>query len=219
MTIRLPALIALLGALAAPATAQEARFDIRLAGATLGQIAVGRAGDSATLTTVMDNTPLGVGDGRFDATFTNGAYRSLSVSSDESRRIDIDFAGDRVANVAIVPPSEATDASVPAAVPAGVLDPARGFARVALAPDCVGAFRIYDGRRVVTVSLGARRLGAESIDCIYDYRVTGGPGHLSPFRFRKVSMVARYAVTNGTQGPLQDIALGAGPFTVRLIRR
>ncbi len=206
--------------LAMPAAAQSARFDVVLAGRTLGDIAVTQTGADAELRSVMDNTPLGVGDGRFDATLTGGqSYRSVGASADETRRIDFDYAGDRVAEVRIAPEDEATDASDPGRVPAGVLDPARGFARIAFARDCVAPFRIYDGRRVVEVALADRTLGAEMLECDYAYRVVDGPGHLSPFRFREIAMTARYELADGAVSRAREIALGAGPFTVRLVNR
>lgn len=195
--------------------AAEATFDITLAGATLGRISVAGTDRTARLATVMDNTPMGVGDGRFDATYRAGEYRSLGQSPGDRRRIEIDFDEAQVASVRIDPVSEATDASQPSVIPAGVLDPARGFARIALAPDCVGGFRLYDGRRVVRVTPAGRAADGGTVTCRYDYRVTGGPGHLSPFRFRSVTVVATYGATRG----VQDIALAAGPFTVRLVKR
>ncbi|WOI55555.1 DUF3108 domain-containing protein [Palleronia sp. LCG004] len=203
--------------LAAPLRAETARFDVTLAGIDLGAISVTREGDDARIDSVMDNTPLGVGDGTYEASVTGGAYRSVEVSGAETRRIEVDYSGGAVSRVSVTPESEATAASDPAQVPAGVIDPAQGLARIALARDCVGPFQVYDGRRVVSVGLSARTLDADTLVCDYAYRVTGGPGHLSPFRFTEISLRASYDLESGTVTGARDIAVSAGPFTVRLV--
>ncbi|PZX15025.1 hypothetical protein LX81_02613 [Palleronia aestuarii] len=209
-----------LAALGTAADAASAEFDVTLAGLTLGRISIEAASADVTLRSTLDNTPLGVGDGQFVATSTGGKYyRGVETSPGETRAIEIEYDGPRVARVAVSPESEATDASDPAAVPPGTSDPARGFARIALARDCVDPYRIYDGRRVVTISPTTRTLTADGLVCEYAYTVTVGPGHLSPLRFRRVAVSAIYAVSNGAVSGIREIGLGAGPFTVRLLQR
>lgn len=206
--------------LASPALAQSQRFDVVLAGRTMGQIAIDQSGASGSLNTVLDNTPLGVGDGGFRATISDGAaYRSQGTSGGDGRRIDVDYSGNSVSDVRIDPPSEATDASDPGGVPAGVLDPVRGFARMAFAEGCVAQYRMYDGRRVVRVTPTAQAQTGDTLTCDYAYDVVSGPGHLSPFRFSSVRLTARYGVASGAVTGPRDVTLGAGPFTVTLIAR
>jgi len=216
--IAMKSLLALLVAAWLPTSlaAENRSFDVRLAGAIMGRVTVALSGGNGRLDSVLDNTPLGVGDGRFTATTRAGAYRSLGEGGGERRAIDIDFAGNRVAAVRIDPPGEATAASDPGQIPAGVLDPVQGFARVALADGCLRPFRIYDGRRTVRVGLVSQSQDGGLARCDYAYDVVQGPGHVSPFRFRQIRMSARYAP--GASGA-QDIRLSAGPFTVTLAAR
>ena len=199
-------------ALLTPAAACAQDFDVRFAGGVIGQLSATTTAISTTLT----NTPLGAADGWFRAQ-RNG--RTYSAANSEGRRIDVTFDGETVTAVRVDPADERTDLSDPDAVPPGVLDPIAGFARIVRSTDCPAAFRMYDGRRLVYVSTDARTIENDVLICRIAYRVTAGPGHVSPFRISNLSLTARYGLSGGQVTGLGQLDIRAGPFSARLQRR
>ncbi len=205
-----------------PGFASAQTFDVRLGGTRIGTLVYDAAPDGAaggTLRSVLDNTPLGVANGTFTASAQavagSGAvgYTGSSESLRKRRRIDVAFAEGRATEVVVAPQDEATDLSDPGRVPAGVLDPVSAFGRLAGGRDCPAPYSFYDGRRVLRVSTTARTASSASVRCEVDYRVTAGPGHLSPFRFRSLRLVVDYV-----SGGMSGMSIGAGPFTVTIAR-
>lgn len=197
-------------------------YDVKLGGTRIGTLvydATQGGSSGGALRSVLDNTPLGVGNGSFEATAlvaSDGGtvnYTGLSQSSRETRRIDVSFVDGRAADVVIAPPDEATDLSDPARVPLGVIDPVSAFGRLAGGRDCPAPFTFYDGRRVLRVSTTARAVTSSGLRCELDYAVTAGPGHLSPFRFRSLKLVVDY-----TSGGMSGMSISTGPFTVTIAR-
>ncbi|EKE44108.1 hypothetical protein OCGS_1624 [Oceaniovalibus guishaninsula JLT2003] len=211
---RLAAVLAAALPIAMPAAmpVAAAEFDVRLGDRVLGRM----TGLADRLAMRLDNTPLGVGDGAFEGVVTpDGTY----VGQGDDRRITVLFEDGRPVTTQVVPQSEATPASDPATVPSDVLDPVSGFWRLASARDCPGGWRMYDGRRAVQVTPTARSVEGDSLVCAMDYAVTHGPGHLSPFRFKSMRLVARYGLSGGAVTGLRDLSVATGPFVVTLTAR
>jgi len=219
---RLCALALTLAYLGAPAPLAADTFRAMLGGRVLGTLEYrGGGGDAGTLTTTLDNTPLGVGDGRYEGVsrrVSAGGRRMVQYTSDsrsarESRQISVLLDRGRAIETVVAPASERTALSVPGAVPEGVLDPVAALGRIIGAGDCPSAFRIYDGRRVIQVRpLGSVAEGGGK-RCRMTYDVIAGPGHLSPFRFTALKLDLIYQA-----GSLAQMEVRAGPFTLRLMR-
>ncbi|MBP1805665.1 hypothetical protein [Rubellimicrobium aerolatum] len=223
----LPALVLLLATGAA--RAETAAFEVRLAGGTLGHMEYETDGPRpSALRTLLDSTPLGVLDGTWEATSRpapteDGAdalrFRAVTASSRKARTITFDHRGGAVLATGVDPAEDATDLSLPANVPPGVLDPVQAFGRLmAPGPGCPEPFRLYDGRRVIEVATTSSETAEDgALVCHADYEVIAGPGHLSPFRFRSFALDLTYRDA-GTGPALAEAAVSAGIFTVRLVR-
>ncbi|MCX7566903.1 hypothetical protein OS189_11185 [Sulfitobacter sp. F26169L] len=206
--------------LAAPVGAQT--FDVSLGGKTLGQLDFSGNGRTSTLRSTLDNTPLGVFNGTFSGTSTgsdqNSTFTGDSRSSRKQRIVQVEIAKGRAVSTDITPPEEQTDLSNVARVPAGVLDPVRAIGRLISAKGCPKSMRLYDGRRVVTLGVGAGNQTENLLVCPVSYRVTAGPGHLSPLRISSAKMQLTYVVSGSTQN-LHQIRISSGPFSLSLDRR
>lgn len=194
--------------------------------ATLGDRVIGTltydGGATQTLRTVLDNTPLGVGDGTFEgvtraAKTSDGRrviqYVGTSRSSRKGRKISVLLDGGRVIQTEITPDSERTALSDPAAVPANVMDPVSALARLIRAKSCPAAFRLYDGRRAIRISPVRSRQWGGLRTCEMHYDVIVGPGHLSPFGFKALTLDLTYD-SNG----LLAMEIRTGPFRLYLRR-
>ena len=200
----------LLGGL--PLSAAAESFDVVLGGRVIGQLETG----PGQLSSSLNNTPLGAADGWFRATVSGGGYSALNS---EGRAIAVRFSDGQVQETTVTPESERTDLSDPAAVPAGVLDPITGLDRVVSATDCPAAFRMYDGRRAMLIQPTAREVDGSELVCWMSYTVTHGPGHVSPFRLKRLRMEARYALADGQTAGINALRISAGPFAVELRRK
>ena len=205
-----------------PLAAETFVWNVSLGGLALGQVEY-RDEAPQRLATQVDRTPLGVFNGSFEArSQTSGAdltrYVSQSRTSRKDRDISFLIRGGVVGDVAVTPASELTPLSRPDRVPAGVLDPVAAFGRLARATDCPTPFRLYDGRRVVAISTDKARREDGLLSCQVTYQIVKGPGHLSPFRFKRFQMELAY----GTGAPglltLDRLVLKVGVFTLRLQR-
>ncbi|MGR3484609.1 MAG: hypothetical protein ACU0BF_04635 [Paracoccaceae bacterium] len=227
-TIRTPAIrrpgaalaLALAAALTAvlssalPAGAQT--YAVMLGERTIGQVSYAGSPGAARMDGELNNTPMGVASGAFGATSQAQSDGStLYVGGSSKRRITVRLSGGRAVAVEVDPRSEATAASDPAAAPAGVVDPVTAFGRLVRATGCPERFAMYDGRRAIELTPTARAATDGGLTrCTIDYRVTAGPGHVSPFRVRRIGIDALY----GGDG-MRRMALSAGPFEVTLVRR
>lgn len=212
----LPALLicALVGT---TARAEVQRYNLMLGQRKLGTFSF----DTSTLNLVaeLDNTPLGVADGNFSAQSraartTEGVAVTQYLSQSVKRHISVVLSGGKVLATTITPTREATSLSEPEAVPAGIIPLTDGFARIATAGSCPSPFVAYDGRRVVQIATRAQSVDGTETLCDMDYRVTAGPGHLSPFRFRTLDMALLYR-----NGALGKITVSAAGFEVRMVRQ
>ncbi|MBL4918108.1 hypothetical protein [Szabonella alba] len=203
--------LVLLACLPLPALGED--WIVRLGERQIGSVTFETGAKGALqIASTLDATPLGLADGSFTARSFAALtpdgravtqYLSESRSAREARNISVLTDAGRVLETQIEPPGEATALSDPAVVQGVVLNPVEAFARLVTSTDCPDALRYYDGRRVVAIALAERVEQADGLRCAMDYRVTDGPGHLSPLRFRQVAMELDYS--------------GAGPFTLRRI--
>lgn len=199
------------------ARAEVQHYDLMLGQRQLGTLSFDT--DRMNLLMDLDNTPLGVADGYFNAQSraarnADGIAVTHYLSQSIKREISFVLDENKVLTTSIIPTKEATTLSQPQAVPAGVIPLTEGFARLTTTGTCPTPFSAYDGRRVVQVATRAQSVDGADILCEMDYRVTNGPGHLSPFRFRTLDMALRYR-----DGALALVTVGAGGFELRMVRR
>lgn len=211
------ALAALLTLWACAATAQE--FSVTLAGAALGTLEFKRDGRTATLRSTFENTPLGVFNGTYLGTSrgsaTNATFTAQSRSSRKTRDVQVTIAQGRATAVEITPPEEYTEVSDPAQVSPAVMDPVRVIGQLIDAQACPEDLTLYDGRRVVRLTLTGSQTEGSEIQCDLRYRVTDGPGHLSPLGISNARMRLRYATAQGAW-QLRQIRISSGVFSVSL---
>lgn len=206
--------------LATPAYAQE--FSVLLGGKTLGQLSFSQKGSTATLRSTLDQTPMGVFNGTFVGT-SEGAARNAtftgdSQSSRKQRRVIVKYKNGRAHNVDITPAQEQTKHSDPERVSASVMDPVRIIAALMDAEGCPSAMLLYDGRREVRISPNGQDQTAQMLTCRMSYKVTKGPGHLSPLGISSAKMQMTYDNAGGVQ-KLQQIKISSGVFRLNLDRR
>lgn len=214
-------LVALMMLFSTPAQADQS-YKVFLGGQQLGWLRYEGGGANARLSSLFDNTPLGVFNGSFEGqSRRNGAgtvYRGKSLSSNKNREIEIrtDPKG-RVAEVVVSPQKDQTPLSDPGAVPAGVLDPVAGFGRLIGQNGCPDTFQLYDGRRVVQVTPGKTTKAGDVTTCLMDYRVVQGRGHLSPLYIKDISLRLVFDPAIATNGP-SLLTLRSGLFAVEFRR-
>ncbi len=211
---------------AAPDTGPPAALTWRvtLAGLTLGTLRYEARATGPALGSVVSQTPLGVFEGSFSAAAerrADGSIAYVSASRTTRRTRDISFVIDpagRVRDVQVTPPDQRTPLSAAVRVPRGVIDPASAFARLVSPPggDCPEGFALYDGRRVVRVSLTGQRRRAGRLVCRMRYGITAGPGHLSPLMLEEFRLEVEYAPAPDAGLILDRLKLRAGLFTLRL---
>ena len=206
-------------ALAAPCSGQD--FSVRLGGKTLGKLSYSENGSTAQLRSTLNSTPMGVFNGTFTGTSSakgpNATFTGVSSSSRKERRVVADYTNGRVNAVDITPADERTDMSDPVRVSATVTDPVRAVGQLMHADECPAAIRLYDGRRVVLIAPTGKTQGKDALICKMSYKVTQGPGHLSPLRISSAKMELRYFITGGRQS-LQHIKISSGVFGLSLDR-
>jgi hypothetical protein len=204
-------------ALAAPAAAQS--FDVVLGGKVLGELVYNEIGSDATLVSTLGSTPMGVFNGIFSGSSTkDGRFTGESRSSRKQRVVTVDIAEGRAVAVNIVPENEITALSDITLVPAGVSDPVRTIGTFINAEGCPAPMRMYDGRRVVTLTPQSGVADATTLSCPISYKVTAGPGHLSPLGISTAKMELVYATGADTQS-LREIRISSGLFRLSLVRR
>lgn len=204
------------GLCAGSAMAEQQSLMIMLGNRQIGTLTFEQNANSSRLVSTMDNTPLGVANGTFEAvTQSNGNSVSYQGISRGSRTRDISFVreADTVTAVAVEPASEMTEMTDATKVPAGVLSPNEFLAALISNGTCPSPMTVYDGRRVVQIGTKAMTQNGARVNCDLAYAVILGPGHLSPFRFKTIDFKVTYSARE-----LARIAVSAGGFTVNLIR-
>ncbi|MFT6537895.1 MAG: hypothetical protein ACJAQU_002812 [Loktanella salsilacus] len=214
---RLPLIAALSILLAGPALAQGQSFALMLGNRQLGTLSFDGSGANTHLLSRLDNTPLSVADGTFEATSRASGNTVEYVGQNrgsKNRDIMITRQGAAVGAVSVTPADEMTDLSDVAKVPAGTLTTAEVFGVLANGKTCPNPLTMYDGRRVVQLATTAMDTSGDTVTCQMSYRVTAGKGHLSPFNFKSLAMTAIY-----TTGALSQVTVSAGGFDVNLVRQ
>ena len=214
---RLPLIAALSLLLAGPAMAEPQTYAMMLGGRQLGTLNFDGSGSNVRLLSRLDNTPLGVADGTFEAVSrASGGTVSYTGQNRGSKTRDIAITrqGGTVEAVTIAPADDRTDVSDPATVPAGTLTPAEVFGVLANGSTCPNPVAMYDGRRVVQLATTAMETAGDTVTCALSYRVVAGKGHLSPFNFKSLAMTAIYRAQS-----LAEVTVSAGGFDVNLVRQ
>ena len=214
---RLPLIAALSLLLTGPAFAQSQTYAMMLGSRQLGTLDFDGSGQNVHLLSRLDNTPLGVADGTFEATARaagDGIEYLGQNRGSKTRDIAITRQGAAVGTVAVSPAEDETDLSDPARVPAGTLTPAEVFGVLANGKTCPNPMAMYDGRRVVELATTAMDAVGDTVTCTMSYRVVAGKGHLSPFNFKSLAMQAIYQ-----SGALAQVTVSAGGFDVNLVRQ
>ncbi len=216
--MRLSILAVLIG-LAAPAV-QADTFSLSLGNGPIGTLNVTA---DAVRSSVTDS-PLGLANGRFEATAKRVRTASgdvvtqyLSQAPSKGRTISVLLKDARALETVVSPAKDATDLSVASAVPAGVTHPVGALNRIVNASGgCPGPIQFYDGRRVITISPDGAAQDGETLTCDMRYRVTAGPGHLSPLFISGARMSVTYTTAGGQQ--MAGLTLSSGPFTLYVTR-
>lgn len=213
--------IACIAALAVATPASADTFSVKLGGKTLGNMRFNAQGKTAKLTSTLSSTPMGVFNGTFSGTSTGSAANSRftgeSRSSRKQRTVIVEIAKNRATSTSITPSGELTKLSDVSRVPAGVIDPVRVIGTLVGAGGCPDSMKMYDGRRVVTLTPDGRSNAGETLTCNMSYRVSAGPGHLSPLGISSAKLTLRYD-TGGGQQSLQQMQIASGIFRVTLDR-
>lgn len=206
-------------ALAAPASAET--FSVKLGGKILGTMQFVHEGKTATLRSTLNSTPMGVFNGTFSGTSTGtpsgGRFTGESRSSRKQRDVTVEITKGKATSLQITPQDELTELSDINRVPAGVSDPVRIIAALIDAGGCPDPMQMYDGRRVVAMIPNGESNEGDTLTCSMNYRVTAGPGHLSPLGISSAKMTLRYD-TKGGQQSLQQMQIASGIFRVILDR-
>lgn len=217
ITRTIPLVSALSVFMSGPAIAENQIYMMMLGNRQLGSLVFDGNGSNASLLSKMDNTPLGVANGTFEAVTRakDGDVASVLKSRGrKTRDISIIREVNTVTTVTVTPKEEMTEMTDASKVPVGVISPAEVFAVLANGGTCPPPMVMYDGRRVVQMSTIAMKPGGASLTCDMSYSVVMGPGHLSPFRFKSFGMQIVY-----TARKLDTVTMTAGGFNVNLIRQ
>lgn len=205
--------------LAAPASAET--FSVKLGGKLLGEMQFAQKGNTATLRSTLNSTPMGVFNGTFVGTSigtpTSSRFTGESRSSRKQRDVTLEIAKGRAVSTVITPQDELTELSEISSVPAGMIDPVRIIAALIHSGGCPDNMQMYDGRRVVALIPDGKSSEGDMLTCNMNYRVTAGPGHLSPLGISSAKMTLRYD-TKGGQQSLQQMQIASGIFRVLLDR-
>lgn len=203
-----------LALIASGSAASAESFSMSLGDRTLGTLDYSVAGGVETMTSTMNNTPLGVFNGTFQGKSNGRHYSSASKSSRKTRDISVLFDAGRAIETVVNPADERTELSDPTLAPTGVIDPVATLGRFINTNGCPEAFRIYDGRRAILVLPVASTQTDSTLVCDMSYSVSHGPGHLSPLYLKSISIKLTYDVS-GNQS-LSQMQFGAGGFDLTM---
>jgi hypothetical protein len=220
-------LLALVAVALSVPSANAQSFDLRFGDHFLGTLVYEEDSGATRVEATLSNTPLSLFNGTFEAASrsvqtTSGKslreYQSLGRSSRNTREIVVLYDRDGVVETRVSPQSERTNLSNPINVTDTVIDPVAALGVILSAAECPSDLRIYDGRRVVSLSsLSSQRIDGE-LSCDLRYSVIAGPGHLSPLYFRNISLRLTYNRHADTQ-VLSRMQLSAGLWLLNIVRR
>ncbi len=207
----------MLGLMAISASAQD--FSLNFGGGVIGHLRF----DGTTLQSSVTSGPMGVGNGKFEASVRNvrletgeAAFQYLSFAPAKGRTISVLYKDGVTTETAVSPANDRTALSDAAAVPAGVVTPVEAFDQLVNAKGCPNDLSFYDGRRVISIARAAQSENAGRLICDLTYKVTHGPGHLSPLFIKRASLQATYTAVGSQQ--LLKLSVSSGPFTLDVVR-
>jgi hypothetical protein len=216
--MRLPFLVAAFsGLLVGAAMAETQTYTVSVGQRQLGTLRFEERNSKQTVLVTIDNAPLGIKSGSFQATAQAQAdtvdHLAMNRGS-ETRDIALRRVEWTVTSVTVTPPSEMTELSDADKVPAGVTFPAEVFAAMATADTCPAPMSLYDGRRVVDIATTAMDQAGETLTCDMSYRVVMGPGYVSPLYFKSFGLQLEY-----TARRLARITMSVAGFQVSVDRQ
>lgn len=196
--------------------AQAQTFNLSLGGDPIGTLSY----SASAVRSDVNNSPLGVADGVFEGTANRVqtadgqvVTQYLGKSFNKGRTISVLMQGGRALETTVSPASEATALSDAAVVPAGITHPIGALGHLVGASGCPGAVQFYDGRRVILISPESATQSGSTQTCNMRYRVTAGPGHMSPLFISRASMTLTYEA-----GRFQQMQVKSGPFSLFISR-
>ena len=215
--MRLTLLTALIMMLAAPISAQT--YQLSFGGGSIGTLSYSPSRVASNVT----SAPMGVGNGQFEATVQNvtrangdAVVQYLSKSPAKGRTISVLYKDGSVVETVVTPTGDQTALSDISAVPAGVTTPIVALGHLINATGCPSDLTFYEGRRAVKITATGRSQNGTILVCDMSYRVTHGPGHLSPLFIKNAKLSATYDTSSAQQ--LTQMSISSGPFTLYVTR-
>lgn len=207
----------LLAALPVAGAAEVQSYSVLWGKRQLGTLRIDAAARDASMLLTLDNAPLGIKNGTFEAVARTRGSRVEYLGQNrgsETRDIAMVREAGSVTSVSVTPASEKTEMSAGGKAPEGVIFPPEVFAALTQARGCPETMALFDGRRVVRLSPEGQVDNGGQTLCEMSYKVVMGPGYVSPFHFRSFGMELAYQAQNLTR-----MTISAGGFAVTLQRR
>lgn len=186
-------------------------FDLSFGGGKIGSLSV----SPNRVASNVSAAPMGVGNGTFEATVRSAGGQDTEYTSSSPKKgrvISVTYEGGRATETSVSPSGDMTDMSIASAVPSGVITPVAAINQLISARGCPTAMRFYDGRRVVSVGTTSQDRSDNTLQCNMAYRVTHGPGHLSPLFIKQAALQIEYDVSGSQK--LIEMSISSGPFTL-----
>lgn len=186
-------------------------FDLSFGGGKIGNLSV----STNRVSSDVSAAPMGVGNGTFEANIRITDDQTVEYNSSspkKGRLISVLYENGRVTETRVSPHGDMTDMSMASAVPVGAITPVAAINQLINAQGCPSSIRFYDGRRVVSVAVDSQDRSGDRLQCNMTYRVTHGPGHLSPLFIKQASLQIEYDLSSGQK--LVVMSISSGPFTL-----
>lgn len=198
------------------ARAETMYFSLVGFGRSIGfiNLAVGQA---ISLQLEINGTPFDQINGTFWAERHEEVYYAERRALDGNyRSVSIRFSDDIVQEVSIEPIEDRTDYSVPKEVAGPVLSPIEVLLLFTRLESCGNKFTLYDGRRMVDISLEKiQNNGSSERVCMGSYDIRRGPGH-APFPFiRSIPVTLHFPINSDLASRLDLKLLGIGVSAIR----
>lgn len=162
-------------------------------------------------------TPFDQFNGTFRAVRQEEVYYAERLALDgDYRSVSIRFSDGIVQEVSIEPVEDRTDYSVAKEVNGPVFSPVDVLSFLTTLESCGNKFTLYDGRRIVDISLqNVSKKGTSERVCMGSYDIRQGPGH-APFPFiRSIPIMLHFPINNDLASRLDLKLLGIGLSAIR----
>ena len=203
----------------------QVNYDISLADNRIGQINIAikltLPNQLIAVDGNIDNSPLQL----FDSNFTSNSetnsiggklvtrFHSIKETNFKSREITYEINNGMLTKIDIQPSQEKTMLSSVDFYHPKFTNPAKALLRLIRFP-CSETFNIFDGRRIVKIR---RKDTKNDLSCKYHYEVLYGPGHISPFFFKKMNiLVGKFSEEKNIA---QELTAKLGFFKLKLNTR